>query len=264
MNIKSKYNRFRLLFGAVTGSLLLGPSLQSAEDVSFSLSLDLNNHFISYGLNVWDAPGDNRKTFDGVLFQPSMELGFALNEGSGIYTGVWFDINNNVPSTIGGKIQEVDYWLGYYITLGDFVLDFTFNQWYYGGETEGTFDITLSYDGPFSPYIKSHTRFDPNGDQSKGTIFELGATLYEDEVNGVSFDFPVGIAFSFDDYYVRGEDGYAYSFIGAGFSMPLGAGSNYGDWDFHGGLTLYHTSKDFTGNSRSTYLLISTGIGLSF
>jgi hypothetical protein len=264
MKIQSKTNRYRLLLGLLGSSMVILPSIQAAEDVSFSLSLDTNNHFLSYGASVWDAPGDNQKTFDGILFQPSMALNFSLGEGTGIYTGLWFDINNNIPSSMGGSIQEVDFWLGYYLTTGDFVVDFTFNQWFYAGEVEGTFDIKVSYDGMFSPYVKAHHRFDPNGGQKEGTIFEIGGTLYAGESGDISYSFPVGAAFSFDDYHRQDETGYAYSFIGATFSMPLGVEANYGDWILKGGATLYHTDKDFTGNSQSTYLLLSAGIGLSF
>jgi hypothetical protein len=264
MTIKSTYNRFRLLLGLLGSSMIILPSIQAADDVSFSLSLDANNHFLSYGASVWDAPGDNQKTFDGFLFQPSMALNFSLGEGTGIYTGIWFDINDNIPSSMGGSIQEIDYWLGYFLTVGDFVVDFTFNQWFYAGSVEGTLDVKLSYDGMLSPYIKAHHRFDPNGGQNKGTIFEVGGTLYAGESGDISYSFPAGFAFSLDDYHVSDEEGYAYSFIGAGFAMPLGVGANYGDWTFKGGVTLYHTNKDFTGNSQSTYLLINAGIGLSF
>ena len=267
MEIRKTNSRFIPLVAVAASALVLGTSAKaSSENVSFSLSLDYNSHFISYGANVWDGEDENRKTFDGLLFQPSAELSFALTEGSGIYTGVWFDINDNLPSGVGGRIQEVDIWLGYYFTVEDFVFDFTFNQWYYGGETEGTFDISVGYEGVFfAPYILAHHRFDPNGPQETGTIFEVGATAYEMDAGPVSLSFPVGVGFTFDDYYVEDESGYVYSFVGAGFGMPLDFfPEGYGDWGLHGGLTVFHTDEDVTGNEESVYVALNLGVGLSF
>lgn len=267
MKKRQNYISYLPLAALVVGALMpINTSNASAENVSFSLSLDYNSHFFSYGANVWDGPNQNRDTFDGFLFQPSAELNFALTEGSGIYTGVWFDINNNVNSTIGGRIQEVDVWLGYYFTFESFVTSFTLNQWFYAGDNEGTFDVKIAYTGiPITPYVLAHYRFDPNGNQETGTMFEVGATLYETEVGAVSLSFPINVGFTFDDYHVANEDGYVYSSISANFGMPLAfISESYGDWGFHGGLTVYHTDKAATGNARSSYVALNLGVGLSF
>ncbi len=263
MFLTKKLTSTRIAAAALVGCLSAGISASGADKLSGFLALDFNSHFMSYGVNVWGA--DTESIGDKILFQPSFGLEFEVAEGSAVYGGVWGDINNIAPSSIGGKIQEVDIWLGYYFPVGDFTIDLTLNQWYYGGETEGTFDVTVSYDAiALAPYIVAHHRFDPNGAQFKGTIFEVGATLYEFDYESFSFSFPAAFAFALDDYYVNGEDGYAYSLIGANFSVPLSSSGEYGDWDLYGGLTFFHTDKDFTGNAKSTYLTGSIGVGLSF
>lgn len=246
---------------AAVTCLLAGPSLHAAENLSFSLSLDYNSHFMSYGTNVWGA----KDSFDDILFQPSVGLELALAEGSALYTGIWFDINDQAENSIGGNFQEIDVWLGYYFTVGDFVFDFAVQHWYYASDAEGVFDFTITYTGvPFSPYLKTHYRFEGNGGQKTGVIFEAGATLFETTVGRVELSFPVAIGFSPDDYHVEGKDGYGYSLIGANFVLPLNVPESYGAWDIHGGLTFYHTDKGFTGNDDSTHLALNLGVGLGF
>lgn len=262
MSLQKVLKRSSLAIGLLGGSIVGSGSAIAGENLSGYLSLDYNSHFMSYGANVWGQ--DTRDIGDEFLFQPSLGLEFALPNDSAIYTGVWADVNRLADSNIG-RIQEIDVWLGYYFPVGDFILDFTVQQWLYAGETEGIFDIKLSYDGMFSPYLLAHNRFETVGpDQQKGTIFELGATVFETAYHTIDLSFPVGVGFSFDDYHVAGEDGYGYSFIGANFSMPIEALQSWGAWDFHGGLTFWHTDKSFTGNDKSTYLTLNLGVGVGF
>ncbi len=263
MSLQHVLKRSRLVLGAAAGSLLLGSASQAAnENVSASLSFDINSHFMSYGVNVWRP--NTEDIGDEVLFQPSASVEFKLSEGSAIYTGIWADINDLAASSIGKNVQEVDWWIGYYFTAGKFTFDFAYQAWMYAGENEGIFDVTVSYDMMFSPYIKAHSRIEENGGQDKGTIFEIGATAYETTVGSVSLSVPVAVGFAFDDYHGTGEDGYGYTLVGLTFSMPLGIPDSYGAWDFHGGLSYYHTDKGFTGNPDSSYLTANLGVGVSF
>lgn len=263
--------------GAVCSALLLGAHAQAAnENISGWVSFDYNSHFISSGLNVWG--GDTEDIGDEFLFQPSAGIDIALTETVGVYGGVWFDINSlGGPAypTIGGDIKEMDVWIGTYFSAGDFTFDFTLQQWYYGEETEGIFDVTVSYDTLFSPYLRARSRIEtvgPTNGQQEGTMFELGGTLYEFSPDGseLTLSIPVGIAANFNDYHVEDEDGYAYSFIGLSFSYPLPISDAYGAWDLHGGLTYYHTdddnidNKDASGDDQNNFLTANFGIGLSF
>lgn len=247
-------------------------SAQAAEDespFSFNISLDANSHFMSYGSNVWGAGTED--IGDEWLFNPSMSIDYAINDTSGLYVGAWFDINGvsdagpgAVGPDLGGDTKEMDLWIGYFFSVDKLTVDFTFQQWYYGSETEGIFDVTASYDVMFSPYIKMHNRFEVVGStQQKGTIYEVGGTLYESEYKGLSYGFNVGVAFSLDDYHVAGEDGYAYSFLGASASYVIYSSDSL-DIDLHGGLTYYDTDEDTTGNAENSYLTGSLGVGFSF
>lgn len=258
-----------LIAGATCAALSLSSQLMAEDESpwSFSASLDFNSHFISYGANVW---GDDTEDIgDEILFQPSAQIDYAISDSQGVYVGIWADINSlasgdiDWASGLGSDIQEIDVWLGYWITSGDFTVDFTLQQWYYAGETEGIFDITVSYDTMFSPYIKIHNRIEAVGDQNKGTIYEVGGTLYEGEYEGLSYSFSIGAAFNFDEYHVDDEDGYTYSFIGASASYVIYSSDSL-DVDLHGGLTYYDTDKDNTGNAESGYLTANFGIGFSF
>lgn len=258
-----------LTTGAVCSAIVL--SAQAAEEESafaFNVSLDYNSHFMSYGANVW---GDETEDIgDEWLFEPSVSIDYAINDTSGLYVGAWFDINGvdgagpgEVGPDLGGDTKEMDLWVGYWVELGKFTLDFTFQQWYYADETEGIFDVALSYDMMFSPYIKMHNRIEGVGDQETGQMYEVGATLYEGESGGISYSFPIGVGFSLDDYHVAGEDGYAYSFIGANASYVIYSGDSL-DVDLHGGLTYFDTEEDTTGNAEDSYLTANIGIGFSF
>jgi hypothetical protein len=262
MSLTKAFKLSGLIAGAAAGLLLSNQAQAANENVSASLSLDINSHFMSYGVNVWGT--DTEDIGDEFLFQPSFGLSFALNEGSAIYTGVWADVNDLGATSIGSNVQEVDVWIGYYFTVGDFKIDFTLQSWMYASENEGVFDITVSYDTMFSPYIKAHNRFETNGAQNKGTIFEIGGTAYETTIGSVSLSIPVAVAFTLDEYHVAGEDGYVYALTGVKFSMPLGIPDSYGTWDLHGGILYYDTEYRTTGNAETGYLTASLGVGVSF
>ncbi len=252
--------------GVACSALLFGAQAHAAnENISGWVSFDVNSHFMSYGLNVW---GDDTKDIgDEFLFQPSAGVDITLTENTGAYFGIWADVNDlNDDDTIGKNIQEIDVWLGYYVTVGDFTFDLAYQAWMYASENEGIVDFTVSYDMMFAPYVKFHNRIEAVGDQNTGTMIEVGGTIYEYtfEDSGLSLSFPIGLGFSLDEYHVDDEDGYAYSFVGASFSYPLPISDAYGAWDIHGGLTFYGTEEDTTGNAEDSYLTGSFGIGVSF
>lgn len=261
MFLPSNYARPTLAIGLLGVSLATAGAAATDDNVSGYLSLDFNSHFMAYGLNTWGA--ETEDIGDEFLFQPSIGLEFALPNGSAVYTGLWADVNDLADGDLG-RIQEVDVWIGYYFPVGDFLVDFAVQQWYTGGETEGIFDAKISHTGAFSPYLLAHTRFESIGNQNKGTLFEVGATLYETSFHTVEVSVPFAVGFSFDDFHADDEEGYAYSKIGLDFAMPLGIPEGYGAWDLHGGLTYWQTDRDYTGNAKSGYLTASLGAGVGF
>lgn len=253
--------------GAACSAFLVASQVQAEEDPwSFGVSLDANSHFMSYGFNVWQPDTDD--IGDEWLFQPSASVEYAISETSGVYAGAWFDVNSladdpDVGPDLGGDVQEMDIWVGYWFSTGDFTFDFTLQQWYYASEVEGIFDITISHDSLFAPYLRAHTRFESVGGQEKGTIFETGVTLYEGEIADIAYGFSAGLAFNFDDYHQSGEDGYAYSFLGASASYVIYSSDSL-EVDLHGGLTYYNTDEDNVGNIDDDILTANFGVGFSF
>ncbi len=252
-----------LPIGVICSSNLIVATTHGAnEKVSASISLDYNSHFISYGANVWGT--DTEDIGDEALFNPSASVEFSITDTSAIYTGIWADVNGLADANIGNDVQEIDVWIGYYFSVGEFTFDLAYQAWMYAGENEGIIDFTVSYDAMFSPYLKAHNRVEAVGSQNKGTIFELGATLYETEYESWSFSFPIAVAFNLDEYHVDDEDGFAYALIGANFSYALPISDAYGAWDIHGGLTYYQTDEDNVGNPDEGILTANFGVGVSF
>ncbi len=251
------------LAGSLGSLVLLGAQSQAESDnLTGSLGLDYNSHFMSYGANVWGS--DTKDIGDDILFNPSLGLNYALSDTTGVYGGIWGDINDLSDSPIADNIQEVDIWLGYYFGAGDFSFDLTFQQWYYANEVEGIFDINIGYDTKFAPTLTIHNRYEGVGTQEESTMFVLGGTFYESAYKGFDYSIGANIGGSIDDYHQAGEEGYAFSSVSLGFSSPLTIGEGLGDWDFHGALTLYHTSTETVDNPENTYLTLNLGVGMAF
>ncbi len=265
MNKKTTY----LLAGALASAAALNTANAEGPEVSGSVSLDFNTHFISYGFDVWGQGG----SWDDLLFNPS--VGIDLNWGDfGIYSGLWFDINDNAPDTIGGRIQELDWWIGAYYTMDAFTIDIAWQEWIYGGQMEGVFDVALSMDTTefvginLSPTIKTHTRFHGGAGLQNGWIVDLGVSYDELAVGDLSISIPLNAGFSLtEDYHTgagsnAGDTGLAYFTVGAYVSYPL---AFLGDgWDVHGGISAWYTPEEVTGNGTETFLTGSFGTGVSF
>jgi hypothetical protein len=232
---------------------LTGAFANAEGTVSGSVSFDYNSHFMSYGFDVWGAGNDPE-----LLFQPSGSLDF--NYGNyGFYTGVWFDINDQAKSSLGGDFQEVDVWVGAYYTIESITLDVAFQQWYYGGETEGILDFTISYDAMLAPYAKLHYRMDGVGAQDEGTVLEIGGGYDINEI----FSIPLAIGLGLTDGYQGGDSGFGYASTGLSFSVPVEFLT--GAWDFHGGIKGFYVNDDFApGNPDEAFLTFNVGMGLAF
>ena len=68
------------------------PAPAPADDViSGTLTLDINTHFISYGLDVWS---DDNPQINELNFNPMLELAFALPNDFTFTLGSWADVND--------------------------------------------------------------------------------------------------------------------------------------------------------------------------
>ncbi len=243
--------------------LLSIPAIANAEEpsISGSASFDINSHFMSYGADVWGAGSGA-----DLLFQPSLGIAADFGNGFSMNTGVWFDINDQIASSLGGSIQEVDVWLGATWAFDTMSLDLTFQQWYYASETEGIVDLTLSFNTVLSPYVKAHNRIEAVGLQSRGTVIEMGAGYDFPSDGGVSFSIPFAVGIFADKNFQGGHDTFGYANVGFGFSVPMASiPESMGEWDFHGAATLWYTPDSaIPGNPDETFITLNLGVGVGF
>jgi len=249
------------------------------EDViSGTLNLDFNTHFISYGNDVW-GDGDSMSE---PTFNPSLEIALALPAGFTATLGTWWDVNSkggSDSSPLGGRIQEVDVWLGLAYTVGDFTTKLTYQNWMYGGGTEDVLDLSFSYACFLNPSLTIHHRldtgevagsfqadgtFDP-GDE--GTVLVLGLS-HSIEAGPVTIAFPFNVAYFVDDDFhaVGADNGFGYGSIAVTATLPLDwIPEAYGKWNLHGGLTYYVTDQDvIPNNPEGDFFTANIGIGVAF
>lgn len=254
--------------GALAGTPEPAPMITPVEEdgvVSGTLSLDLNTHFVSYGFDVWASGGN----FGGnSTFNPSLQLDWALTDTTSLFIGTWWDVNDNVPSAIGGDLQEVDIWGGMSTSFGALSLSATYQAWMYGSDTEQILDIGIGYDCLLSPSLTIHNRLDEgaSGGQT-GTILVLGIS-HDFELGPITVTPSANFAYFLQDDYHPGstEDGYGYTSLGLSASYPLSfIDSKFGEWDIHGGLTYYITDDNVVANAKDDdFLTGSIGIGVAF
>ena len=264
-----------LKYGAALSVILSGTQAFAAEDrISGSAGASYNSHFISYGLDVWGGGdeffGDRSTTFVwsdiGVDLEP-----FSIN------VGVWADINNNAPESIGGSIQEIDWYVALGYTYERLSLGFAYQQWNYASDVEEIIDLSVSFDDSgllpiaLNPSLIWHFRTEGNGGQQTGSALVLsvapGFALNEGADYEVSVSFPLNVAFFLDDDFQGGtEGGYAYTSFGAGVSVPLAfIDSSYGDWSLGADLLFYATEADaIPGNPDENFLTGAISLSVAF
>jgi len=224
-------------------------------ELSGSIALDYNSHFISYGADVWGGGND----LDDALFNPSLALEYAYSDSITIHGGVWFDINDEPGG--GFQVQETDFWLGltYGFDWGSF--DVTWQNWQYAGTSEEILDFTLSFDTILSPSLTLHNRI---GEGASGG--DEGAVL----VGSIGYDFDLGSGLSLgtsasvaavlsEDMYGGGDDGFAYASLGLSLSYATSDVSS-----IYIGATYYMTEDDVYANPDDDFLTLNAGTSFSF
>jgi hypothetical protein len=240
-----------------------------AEDnFSGTLTLDMNSHFISYGLDVWGDGND----FDGGTFNPTLELTWALPGNFTAILGTWWDVNGKVPSAIGGKLQEIDIWAGLGYKIGDLSITGLYQNWNYASGNEQIVDIKFAYDCFLSPSLLVHNRVDPGASGgNNGTILVAGIS-HSFDVGPVTIGIPLNVAYFLDDDFhpASTDSGFGYGSLGVTATYALDfLGESYGKWNVHGGLTYYVTDGDVVANSDAgrpdnDFLTGTIGIGCAF
>lgn len=264
----------RIGFGGAVAVLAALSGVAQAEDdkISGAAGVSYNSHFISYGLDVWGGGseffGDRSTSFAWADFNIAAAEGFNIN------FGVWFDINDNVVSSLGGNIQEVDWYFGGSYTFGTVTMGATYQEWNYAGDEEKVLDLALSLDdsswwgGDFklSPKLVWHFRLDGNGGQaeSSAVVFSVAPSFMLSET--VSLTIPAGISFFMDDDFQGGtESGYGFSYVGASLGVPLTSDGTYGAWALNFDLTAYFTDDAaIPGNPEENFVVGSVGLKVGF
>lgn len=243
------------------------PTIEVEEEsvVSGTLSLDYNTHFISYGNDVWDVGDDFGE--DGT-FNPSLEIAWQLTDGLSAYVGTWWDVNNNVTSSIGGDLQEVDVWFGMAYDFGLVTVSGTYQAWIYGGDTEQVFDLGIGFDTVLSPSLTLHNRFEEGASGgANGNVLVFGIEQGLD-LGCVSLSFPANVGYFIDDeFHSVGvtDEGFGFTSFGVTASIPLTfIDDKFGAWDIHGGLIYYITDEDVTADEDNNFLTGNIGISCAF
>ncbi len=286
--MKNKYHR-TLVQSAVLSAALGGTAvfagpvemapapapMETPDVVSGSFNLDFYSHFFSYGNDVWN---DGDDAF-GMGLYPSAELNLALPAGFTATAGIWAEIHDKpgTATSIGGDIQEVDLYYGLSYTYDKFTVGVTYQNWFYGSDTEDILDVAFSYDCFLSPSLTFHNRLSPGAARNlaagatgdDGTIVVLGLE-HGVEAGPVSISFPFSLAYFMDDGFHSNtaDSGVGYGSIGIQASLPLNTviGDAYGDWSLNAGVTYYITDEDvITINpDEDSFLVTNIGLSLSF
>ncbi|WP_018971004.1 hypothetical protein [Rubritalea marina] len=245
-----------LTSGALAGEVetpVVAPAPESR--VSGTLDLAYNTHFISYGLDVWGAGTDFGS--DGT-FNPSINLDYAITDALTFSIGTWMDINNNATDTIGGDLQEVDFWAGLGYTAGSHSFSLTGQSWVYGSEVEQIIDLGYGYDHWLNPSLLAHFRVSEGASGgNNGVFFVLGVAPGTD-YGKLSLSFPVAVAATPDDFH-GGDSGFGYASAGVQASYPLP-----GDFSLNAGLTGYLTNDEVTLNADENFITGNVGVSIDF
>lgn len=228
------------------------------------LNLDYNTHFVSYGFDVWGDGND----LDAGTFNPSLELTWKLPNNFSAILGTWWDVNGNANSGIGGNIQEIDVWGGIGYSVGDLSITTLYQAWNYASDTEEILDVKFAYSCLLSPSLTIHNRLQEGASGGQdGTVLVLGLS-HSVEAGPVTVSFPFNVAYFLqDDYHPASTDsGFGYGSLGVTATLPLTClGTEYGEWNLHGGVIYYVTSDEVVANAvDDDFFTASIGIGCAF
>ncbi len=222
--------------------------------LSGSISLDLNSHFISYGLDVWAGGSSATRAW---TFNPSLSLDYKISDKLTATTGIWMDVNGNGASSFDGV--ETDVWAGLAYTSGITTYSATFQNWQYGGTSEEVLDLGVSFDTFLSPSIVLHKRLGAGASGGfNGEFLVVGAEYSYDVSEKLSLTIPLAVGYALSEFHTT-EDGYAYTSLGLQGSYALSDSSS-----LNAGITYYDTDASVTGNAADSFFTYNAGVSFSF
>jgi hypothetical protein len=266
----------KFITGALSGVAILAATgaASAAENVSGDIGYYATSHFVSYGVDVWGAGDDffGSKTTQSIYGDLAVKLSPSLTWN----LGAWTDINTNVPSAIGGSLQELDINTGFSYALGGgFTAGFNYGAWVYAGDVEEILDFSLGYDDTgkifegvaFSPKLTWHYRASGNGAQAVGSAVVLSIGPSFPLGGGFTLGIPAGLAFFTTDNFQGGtEGGLGYGYFGGSLGVPLTfVPSSYGTLSANFDLIAYFTEKKaIPTNPQESFVTGTFNIKLAF
>lgn len=263
----------KIITGALSGMALIAATSAASAEVTGDIGYSINSHFISYGVDVWGGGGDvfgNRSThflYGDVYVPLTPELTWSVN--------AWTDVNTNVPSAIGGSLQELDIGTGFTYNFGVVTAGVAYGAWNYAGDVEEIVDFTLAFndtgwiipDFSFAPKVTWHYRASGNGAQTVGSAVVLSIAPTIPLGGGFSLGIPAGVAFFTTDTFQGGtEGGVGYGYFGGSLGIPLTfVPESFGTWSANFDLIAYFTKPSAIPiNPEADFLTGSFNIKLTF
>lgn len=264
----------RLSMVAMSAAALITANTASAGELTGSFSLDVNSHFISYGLDIWrygDSP-------DGT-FNPSLGVEYKINDNWSFNSGFWLDVNDNVGGDF--EVVETDVWIGAAYTCGIYTASLTYQSWQYGegGLSEDVLDLGFSFDTFLNPSILFHKRLGAGGARIienlpdpanpgvtiptqtsgfNGTFLVLGLEHGFELNDRFSVSIPVAVGFALDEFHTD-ESGYGYASVGLQASYSI---NDYTSFNF--GVNYFDTDDEVVGNDEDSFFTYNAGVSFSF
>lgn len=247
-----------LLLTALSAATIATGSATAADgELTGSISLDYNSHFISYGNDVWGG-GTSLTRED--TFNPALSFNYKVSDAWSFQAGVWLDINDNVDGS-DFDTQETDTWFGASYTSGIATYSATYQSWNYAGDTEEILDFAVALDTFLNPSLLIHVRTDKGAagtNADEGAFAVLSGSHSFDVNDDFSVSVPVAVGFALDSFHTE-DDGFAYASIGLQGSYALKDSTS-----LNFGLTFWTTDSDVADNPSDEFVTYNAGLSYSF
>lgn len=231
---------------------------------------------------------------DGLILQPSIEIGFDLLEreswslaGS---VGMWNSFHDEKtgasdPDDFVGAWYEADFYAGLSLTVDRVTAAIVYSTYASPNDAFGHIDelsLTLALDdsgwfGPisFAPYATLAVEVgggQADGGANRGTFLaagvEPGHTFENTPIGEVTLSLPIEAGFSLDDYYENAGDdeSFGYFTVGLAASLALPSPKGFGEWSLSAGidyLLLGDAAEAINAGDDSEWIF-QIGFGVAF
>ena len=259
------------------------PEESTADRVHLSVDLTFTNKYFFRGI---------LQEKNGLIFQPSAELGFDLYESENwslsAYAGIWSSFHDErtgstEPDEFISSWYEFDFYTGLSLSTGRLSADLVYTNYASPNDAFGHVDeisLALAWDDSgwidnltLSPYMLVAIEIGSNqadGGSGLGTFLAVGIepshTYESTPIGDLTLSAPIEAGFSLSDYYegADGDESFGYFTAGIAASVPLPSPDGFGDWTWNVGfdyLLLGESTEAINGGSSDEWILHS---GISF